>query len=136
MSTMDRTRRTARRAPARPGVRGGVAEARLGVDDRGDERRVELLVLGLLADDVLVAQRERDLLHRVVDLGQEDGRAAGDHRDGGEQERDTTAQGDPPCMRAPRAAPGAGHRAHALSLARISDSWASRSEIVPSLRTT
>ena len=48
------------------GVRGLVAEARLGVDDARDQRRVEPLVGGLLADDVLVAQRQRDLLHGVV----------------------------------------------------------------------
>ena len=38
-----------------------VAEARLGVDDRRDQRRVEPLLARLLADDVLVAQRQRDL---------------------------------------------------------------------------
>ena len=48
------------------GVRGLVAEARLDVDHARDQRRVEALVGRLLADDVLVAQRERDLLHGLV----------------------------------------------------------------------
>jgi hypothetical protein len=41
---------------------------RLGVDHGGDERGIEALVVGLLADDVLVAQREGDLAHGVVEL--------------------------------------------------------------------
>ncbi len=51
---------------ARP--RGGclVAEARLLVDHRGDQRRVEVLVGGLLADDVVVAQRKGELSHGVA----------------------------------------------------------------------
>ena len=53
--------------PAGARVRGLVAEARLLVDDRGDQRRVEVLVGGLLADDVVVAQRQRDLAHRVAE---------------------------------------------------------------------
>ena len=52
---------------ARARVRGLVAEARLLVDDRRDQRRVQVLVRGLLADDVLVAQGQRDLPHRVVE---------------------------------------------------------------------
>ena len=40
------------------GVRGLVAEALMGVDDAGDQRRVHALVGGLLADHVLVAQRQ------------------------------------------------------------------------------
>ena len=52
--------------PARARVRGLVAEARLLVDDRRDQRRVEVLVGGLLADDVVVAERERgQLAHRL-----------------------------------------------------------------------
>ena len=52
--------------PCAPGRRrAAVAEARLGVDDRRDQRRVEVLVARLLADDVLVAQRQRDLLDRL-----------------------------------------------------------------------
>src|SRR3712207_8347257 len=47
---------------------------------RGDERRVEVLVGGLLADDVVVAQRERDLLDRLVDRRHQHGRGD-DHRD-------------------------------------------------------
>ena len=54
--------------PLGAGVRRpAVAEVRLGVDDRRHQRRVEALLARLLADDVLVAQRQRDLLHRVVD---------------------------------------------------------------------
>src|SRR5205823_2418114 len=46
----------------------GVAGVELGlrVDDRRDERWVEVLARGLLANDVVVAQRQGDLLHRVV----------------------------------------------------------------------
>ena len=52
---------------ARAGARGLVAERRLGVDHGGDQRRVDVLFLGLLADDVLVAQRQGQLLDRLVE---------------------------------------------------------------------
>ena len=43
-----------------------VAELRLAVDHGRDQRGIEVLVARLLADHVLVAQRQRDLLDRVV----------------------------------------------------------------------
>src|SRR3954447_16219535 len=49
-----------------------VGELRLLVDDAADERRVEALLLRLLPDDVLVAQRQGDLLHRLLERVQPD----------------------------------------------------------------
>jgi hypothetical protein len=51
--------------PAGARVRGLVAEARLLVDNRRDQRRVEALVRRLLPDDVVVPERERDLAHGI-----------------------------------------------------------------------
>ena len=51
--------------PARAGVRRRVAEARLGVDHRRQQERIELLGPRLLADDVLVGERQRELAHDV-----------------------------------------------------------------------
>jgi hypothetical protein len=53
-----------------PGTRARslVAEPRLLVDDRGDQRRVEVLLLRLLADDVVVAQWQRHLADRLADV--------------------------------------------------------------------
>ena len=53
--------------PARAGARGAVAELRLRVDHRGDQRRVDVLFARLLADHVLVAQGQGELLDRPVD---------------------------------------------------------------------
>jgi hypothetical protein len=46
-------------------VGGLVAEARLLEDHGGDEGGIQALVGGLLADDVLVAQGQGDLAHRL-----------------------------------------------------------------------
>ena len=54
--------------PRAPALEVRVAELRLGVDDGGDQRRVDVLFGGLLADDVLVAQRQGQLLDRLVEL--------------------------------------------------------------------
>src|SRR5215218_8550060 len=70
------------------------AEPRLRVDDGGDERGVEVLLLGLLADDVLVAQRQGDLSHRLLPQRQEQQRPyAGDDENAG-QERQPSAATD------------------------------------------
>ena len=85
----------------RAGARGLVAEVRLGVDDARDQRGVEALVRRLLADDVVVAQGQLDLLHRPVgprrDGGGHDQRRGGD----GAQEAEPAAQCAP--ARRPRA---------------------------------
>ena len=52
---------------ARAGARRLVAELGLGVDHGGDQRGVDFLFVGLLADHVLVAQRQGQLLHRMVE---------------------------------------------------------------------
>ena len=54
------------------GARGLVAELRLGVDHGGDQRGVDPLFVGLLADHVLVAQRQGQLLDRLVEQSAED----------------------------------------------------------------
>jgi hypothetical protein len=74
----------ARGRPARP-------ELRLRVDDAGDERGVEVLVLGLLADDVLVAQRQGDLPHGLLAQRQEQQRPHPDDDEGAGQERQPAA---------------------------------------------
>ena len=67
--------------PARPGARGLVAELRLGVDDGGDQRGVDALFVGLLADHVLVVERQRQLLDRAGRRRPETTRATtSDHR--------------------------------------------------------
>src|SRR5262245_1711014 len=53
---------------ARTGVGLLVAEAGLGVDHGGDQVRRQVLLLGLLADDVLVAQRQGDLPDLLLHL--------------------------------------------------------------------
>jgi hypothetical protein len=60
-------------------ARGLVAEARFLVDHRGDQRRVEALVGGLLANDVVVPERERDLAHGIRAETGHDGHARGRH---------------------------------------------------------
>ena len=86
-----------------------VAEVRLGVDHGGDERGIEALVVGLLADDVLVAQRQRDLAHRVVELRpREDDR----HR---HQQRRPHARREAPAQ---HGAPAGGGRGRAGALGR------------------
>ena len=105
--------------PARAGARGAVVELRLRVDHGGDQRRVDVLFLGLLADDVLVAQRQRQLLDHVVELAEKSERQA--RRDAG---RDRRAPGEqtPP----PRLLP------HARSFSTRADSSRSRSSTLPS----
>src|SRR4051794_2685797 len=136
-----RRRRRDLHEPLRAGARGlAVAEARLGVDHRGDERRVEILVARLLADDVLVAQRQRDLADRVMEArrGERDGEA-GDER-GAEDRADAPAAYGPPARgRAARrrAADGVGARAHrAFSFSRTRDSASESSSTVPLFATT
>ena len=125
-----------------------VAELRLGVDDAGDQRRVQVLVARLLADDVLVAQRERDLLHRVVGGGPQDRRGQGhEKRHAGQQAHPPAPQRAPARGRGTRgrAAPGRrvpdGGRARAHghcpdSVPRTSASCRSRSSTVPEFATT
>ena len=75
--------------PCAPAVRRLVAEVRLGVDHGGDERRVEVLVARLLADDVLVAQRQRDLAGRRGRRGRRDATSAhADDRERNDERRD------------------------------------------------
>src|SRR4029078_2059110 len=107
--------------PCGPGRRAAGAELGLGVDDGGDQRGVEVLGPGLLADDVLVAQRQRDLAHRLLaQRQQEDGGQAAEDEDRSEHHE----------------APAPSHlRAHALSIARIADKFRCRSSTAPSLRT-
>src|SRR5204862_252033 len=72
-------------APQRAGLRGPVvAELGLGVDDRRDQGQVEVLLARLLADDVLVAQRQRELLEGVAQHRPE----RDDHDRGHEHEED------------------------------------------------
>src|SRR3954447_10337805 len=74
----------------RTGARGRVAELRLRVDDGGDQRRVDPLFVGLLADHILVAQRQRQLLNRFVEA------AAGDQVGKPEADEDSdSAEGRP-----------------------------------------
>src|SRR4051794_26454745 len=72
----------------RAGDRGAVAELRLLVDDRRDQRGIEVLVVGLLADDVLVPQRQGDLLHGVLEGMQPDDQ----HQRGQARKRDREPQ--------------------------------------------
>src|SRR3954451_2654733 len=53
--------------PARPRAGFLVAELGLGVDHGGDQRRVDSLLVGLLADHVLVAQRQGQLPDRLIE---------------------------------------------------------------------
>ena len=53
--------------PACARVRGLIAKAGLLVDHRGDQGGIELLVGSLLADDVFVLERKRDLTHRFAE---------------------------------------------------------------------
>ena len=57
------------------------------VDHRGDQRRVEVLVGGLLADDVVVSQRQRDLAHGLAER-------TGPGDDGKERGREQGSDGD------------------------------------------
>ena len=123
--------------PARARVRGLVAEARLLVDDRRDQRGVEVLVGGLLADDVVVAQRERDLAHRLAQRAR-----AGHNR--GHQRASTASGGHRQRRRRRRARARAGRRAMRaaceLTAGRVCastrDNVSFNSSSDPSLRTT
>jgi hypothetical protein len=54
--------------PSRAGLGGLVGKAGLLVDDRRDEGRVQVEAGGLLADDVVVAQRQPDLVDGLLDV--------------------------------------------------------------------
>ena len=82
--------------PLRAGRGGLVEEVRLGVDDAGDQSGVEALVGGLLADHVLVAQRQLDLLHGLVGPRRDD--RGDDERD----DRDRREKAEPASARAAR----------------------------------
>ena len=133
------------RRPARDDL--AVAEVRLGVDDAGDERRVEALLARLLADDVLVAQRQADLVDRLV---QRRARitAAAIAADQRRRARAARRAAGAPCAGA-RRRPGAGRRrdgggvrlaaaliASPCSLSSTSDSASSSSSTVPLFATT
>src|SRR3954469_16593087 len=105
-------------------ARGRVAELRLRVDDGGDQRRVDPLFVGLLADHILVAQRQRQLLNRFVEA------AAGDQVGKPEADEDSDSAGGRPT------AAGTYPAAHRRSFASRADSAPSRSATVPSLTTT
>src|ERR687887_2259235 len=72
-----------------PGARGAVAELRLLVDDRRDQRRVEALLGGLLANDVLVPERQGELSHGVRPQAHSE-HDHGRPREGGEGAGDAT----------------------------------------------
>src|SRR3954471_325125 len=100
--------------PPGAGAGGRVAELRLRVDDGGDQRRVDPLFVGLLADHVLVAERQRQLLNRFVE-------AAGGDQVG---ESEAGQNGDPAEGRA--TATGTYLAAHRRSFASRTDSACSR----------
>ena len=115
----------------------------------GDQRRVEVLVARLLADDVLVAQRERDLLHRVVGGGRTGPPRPAPRRSATPASRPArrrrSARRRAAAARArarragARAADGGRARAHghsADSVPRTSASCRSRSSTVPEFATT
>jgi hypothetical protein len=112
----------------RAGRRRPRVELRLRVDDGRDQRRIKMLVGSLLADDVRVLERERQLVDGLAEQRQrQDDRQARKPESGEQQQR------PPPPGRCP---PRSRHRAHPLSMARIADNFASSSPGVPSLTTT
>src|SRR6186997_287800 len=110
--------------PARSRARFLVLELRLGVDHGGDQRRVDVLFGGLLADHVLVAQRQRQLLDRVVEG------AVGDQ----EGEPEPGEDGEP--AEGGAAAAGTDLAPHPRSFSSKADSARSSSSTEPSLATT
>ena len=116
--------------PARAGVRGLVREPRLLVDDRRDQRRVEVEALGLLADDVLVPERQGDLADRLAEVEPaDDQRPRRSPRTAADQER-TAA----PRPRAPARSAGSSSAADQSAIARDALPRAARAP--PSLSTT
>src|SRR5262249_50440602 len=105
--------------PAGAGGGGLVAEVGLRVDDGGDQRGVDALLLRLLANDVLVLERQGPLLARAADQTRGDRDRDRDARQGRSGREDQTA-----------AAPPA---THPLSLSISADRARSRSSGVPSL---
>jgi len=85
---LDLLRRLGRDLHQTPGVcmRGLVDETGLRIDDRGDQGRVDALLLGLLPDHVLVTERQADLLDALLEeIGEQD---HGQDAESGEQEQD------------------------------------------------
>src|SRR5665811_2192798 len=109
--------------PARAGTRGLVAEARLGIDHGRDQRGVDLLFVGLLADDVLVAQGQGELLDHVVEAAED-----ADREPGGKAERHRHATGE-------QAPPPPRLALHRRSFSTSADSSRSSCSRLPSLAT-
>ena len=130
--------------PHRPGRRGPRVELRLGVDDRRDQRRIEMLFGRLLADHVLVVERQPELVDRLAGERQHQ-HDADDHQrpittiadeHAGDAVRAARRRGRSSVRRLAALPRGCGgRRTHLCSMSRIDDSLRSSSATVPSLTT-
>src|SRR5262249_34655681 len=122
---LDETRRFGRdlHQAARAGTRGRVVELRLGVDHGRDQGRVDVLFAGLLTDDVVVVQRQRELVDSPVDAAE---------LEQGERQRQQPDRGDP----GPERQQSPGPLLHLRSLSISADKARSRSSTEPSFSIT
>ncbi len=118
-------------------------ELRLGVDDRGDQRRIEVLLRRLLADHVRVVQRQPEIVDRLLDQRhrQHDAEHDGRDQDPGQQPVPAPrcrplARGCGPSRVAATGRAGDRGRTHECSISSSADNFDSNSSTVPSLTTT